>query len=563
MKYRAYPRLVCLFLVLTPAWAFANDLLTRTLDAVRDAETVEMAGVPLLSGRLLADFYAKRGGEFVWTDPRRVRALLDLVEESRSAGFSPHDFHAETLGGMVAGGALDEVGESERIAMDVLLSDALLRYVHHTRYGKVDMVAIDPKWNDRAPAPAEKLIAEMSGALEAENMGAFMASRFEEPFWYRDLKKGLAAYAAKAHLEDLPPLPGGRLLTRGDRNSRVPPIRERLILFGDEDLVEPEDPTLFDEALRQAVMGFQRRSGLSADGIVGPATVGAMNAPFDEKRLAQIRINLERMRWLYEDLPPDYLFVDVADYQVRLIRDRRIQWETRVIVGTAEAQTPMFRDEMDHLVFNPTWSVPISIQKKMGRVSASYTLIDRRTGRKVSGGDASNYRRYQLVQKPGPRNALGRVKFMFPNRHSVYLHDTPSRGLFGRSRRALSHGCVRVQDPERLAELVLDGSSWDRAAIDRIIGAQRTRYINLDEHLPVLLYYLTAYADASGTHFRPDIYGRDAALREAFLAGPARGARIAFPEPQEPAEDERHPPNSSGDEDGASSNGVRLTRAER
>ncbi|EGV33131.1 ErfK/YbiS/YcfS/YnhG family protein [Thiorhodococcus drewsii AZ1] len=559
MKVRVYLRFVCFCLALTPALASSNDLLTNTLRALKDSRTAALSGVPLLSGRLLADFYAQRDDAFVWTDPARVRALLALIEASESDGFSPSDFHAETLKAMSAGGALTASGESERIAMDILLSDALLRYVHHTRYGKVDPVILDPKWNDRPPVSADKLIAEMSGALDAESMSTFLASRIQEPFWYRDLKQSLASYLAKAHLKDLSSLPGGRLLAQGDRDPRVGMVRERLRLLGADSLADPLDPTRFDADLRQAVMDFQRRQGLSHDGVVGPATIAALNSPFDEQKLNQMRINLERMRWLYQDLPADYLFVDVADYQVRLIRAGEILWTTRVVVGTPDAQTPMFRDSMEHLVFNPTWTVPVSIQKAMGRVSARYTLVDRRTGHKVSGGNASNYKRYRVVQQPGPKNALGRVKFMFPNRHAVYLHDTPSKSLFGRSRRALSHGCVRVENPEHLAELVLQGSSWDRAAIDRVIGAKRTRYVNLDQELPVLLYYLTAYADASGVHFRPDVYGRDQALRDAFLGGPSLNVRIVFPEP---ADDSKVPSvNPSDGEDDASPNGVRLTRS--
>jgi len=240
---------------------------------------------------------------------------------------------------------------------------------------------------------------------------------------------------------------------------------------------------------------------------------------------------LERMRWLYQDLPGDYLFVDIAAYQLELVRNHEPVWQTRVVVGTGENQTPMFRDKMEHLVFNPTWSVPRSIQKKMRGVPSDYKVIDRRTGRRVHPSNPTDHRRYRLVQQPGPRNALGRVKFMFPNGHAIYLHDTPSRHLFARSRRSYSHGCVRVQEPLDLAREVLAKQNWDMSQIQRVVDSGRTRYVNLDEHLPVLLYYLTARADEQGrVGFRQDLYERDASLFAA-LESPSGADRLVFKEP--------------------------------
>lgn len=524
-------RSLLLLFVLAPTLAHPVSLLENTLESLRDADTAMVDGVPLLSGRLLADFYHQRGNEVVWTDPVRLRAFLEVLEDSHRDGFAPEDFHAGVLRALISRQSLADLPEAARIGADIKLSDALLRYVHHTRFGKLDPVAVDPKWNDRAPVPAGQILADMQGALDAEDVRGYLAARFEPPFWYEDLRRALGDYAGMARLKDLTPLPSGANLAIGSRGPRVALVRERLQWVGVDADHWSGDLELFDEGLRSEVIAFQRRLGLSPDGIVGPATLAALNRPFEPEKLEQIRINLERMRWLYHDLPPDYLFVDIADYRVHLVRAGEIRWSSRVIVGKRDAQTPMFRDRLEHLVFNPTWSVPLSIQKKMGRVSAHYTLVDRRTGRKLNGGDASNYKRYRVVQKPGPANALGRVKFMFPNRHAVYLHDTPSKGLFRRSRRALSHGCVRVQNPFQLAELVLDRPTWDQARIRRVVRGNRTRYVNLDQSLPVLLYYLTARADGQGrVSFRPDIYGRDESLRRAFT-GPVLEIRVAFPDP--------------------------------
>lgn len=319
-----------------------------------------------------------------------------------------------------------------------------------------------------------------------------MSALFPRPFWYDDLKKALQRYTAHTALARLPPLPAGSNLVQGSRHPRVAMLRERLARIDGAAVSASSDDDLFDTSLHESVVSFQRRSGLTADGVVGPSTLAALNGHGDETKAGQIRINLERMRWLYQDLPEDYVFVDVAAYKVHLARGSDFVWSTRVIVGTPETQTPMFRDTMEHLVFNPTWTVPVSIQKKMARVSGDYRLVDRRTGKQVGGGNGGDYTRYRLVQAPGPKNALGRVKFMFPNSHAIYLHDTPGKAAFGRQARALSNGCVRVQDPLALAEAILDQPGWDRSGIDRVVERGRTRYVDLADRLPVLLYYLTA-----------------------------------------------------------------------
>jgi murein L,D-transpeptidase YcbB/YkuD len=525
--------LLCLFVAVS-ATASESGLLRPTLDSIRDARTVAVEGVPLLSGRLLSEFYAERGDVLAWVDSERISELSELVQRSVSDGFRPDDFHAERLHRLGSPGVLDSLTGNERVGADLVLSDALARYVHHHRYGKLDPVAVDSKWHDRAPASSEVILADMIRALDGADLETSLTERFPRPFWYEDLKHALQRFTTRASLAGLPPLPAGSNLARGDRHPRVAKLRERLARLDGAVVSEPSDSDLFDAALHEAVLSFQRRSGLTADGVVGPSTRAALNGHGDETSADQIRINLERMRWLYQDLPEDYIFVDVAAFKVHLVRDGTFAWSTRAIVGTPETQTPMFRDTMDHLVFNPTWTVPVSIQKKMGRVSGDYRLVDRRTGRQVGSGDARDYRRYRLVQAPGPRNALGRVKFMFPNRHAIYLHDTPGKAALGRQARALSNGCVRVQDPLALAESILDQGSWDRSGIEHVVERGRTRYVDLADNLPVLLYYLTAFADEQGkVGFRRDIYGRDEALRAAFSA-PVLHTRISFPEP--PAE---------------------------
>jgi murein L,D-transpeptidase YcbB/YkuD len=515
---------LCLLLGAGPATADLAATLSPfvgTDDAPAEPPTLALADgqTEPYSPRLLAELYAERDYRPAWDD-RRARTMLALARQSRADGFLPADFHAEAIEAVLATDALAATDASRRTSAELLLSDALLRYIHHFRFGKHNPRHVNPDWTFVEPADAERLKADMAHVLATPGMAEELAAMLPSPAFYRNLKKGYRRYLAIADRGGWKDVPGGPNLRVGARDPRVPLIREHLEVIDGFDPGGVAAPEVYDEDLAQAVKGFQRRSGLAADGIVGPNTLRALNVPLDE-RLLTIRANLERMRWLYDDLPADYLFVDLAAFELYLVRDHEEAWRTRGVIGTVEDQTPMFRDEMEYLVFNPTWTVPRSIEKKKFKgVPDGYKRVR-------SGGQ------YYLVQEPGPRNALGRVKFMFPNGHAIYLHDTPSRYLFKRSRRTYSHGCVRVHDPLTLAERVLDAPVWSRANIDRVVRRGSTRWVHLDEFLPVLLYYLSAKADAAGrVGFRRDIYDRDQRLL-AMLDEPVSGAeRIAFTEPQ-------------------------------
>ena len=500
------------------------------------------SGLSLFSPRLIREFYAGRDFQLAWS-PAQAEAMLGLANASVEHGLQPADFHAEAIRALIAASRLASSAlataedATARWRADLLLSDALLRYLHHLQYGKHNPRHLDPDWTFVDAIDAAELRTEMQTVLTAEDLQAAVLALLPAPPFYEQLKAGYARYRALSDQAQAEggwrPIPSGPNLKIGMRDGRVPRIREQVAVLDGERFAPPSDPEIYDKALYESIRELQGRSGLAQDGVIGPRTLAALNQPLDQ-RLAAIRANLERMRWLYHDLPPDYVFVDIAAFQVELMRNHEPVWSTRAVVGTGENQTPMFRDEMDHLVFNPTWSVPSSIQKKMRGVPSDYRVIDRRSGRRVYPSNPTDHRRYRLVQQPGPRNALGRVKFMFPNGHAIYLHDTPSRHLFARSRRPYSHGCVRVQDPLDLAREVLVTQNWDATAIERVVANGRTRYVNLNEHLPVLLYYLTTRADERGrVGFRDDVYERDARLLAA-LEGPPGAGRIVFREPPEP-----------------------------
>ena len=305
--------------------------------------------------------------------------------------------------------------------------------------------------------------------------------------------------------------------------------------YGDVEL-ETDDPQFFDADLGEAVRRFQSRHGLVADGLVGASTLQVLNVTPAE-RIDQIRINLERARWLREELASadDFVIVNIAGFYVRLFEGGQARWESRVIVGTEYDQTPIFAADMKYLVFNPTWSVPRSIireemipdmKNNPAYLSAgNYQLLDA-AGRAVSPASVDwssigpdNFP-YGIVQQPGPDNALGRVKFMLPNEHAVYLHDTPGQELFARTGRTFSHGCVRTENPlEFAARLLADQAEWSAAAIDNLVASGETSTVFLSEPLRVFILYWTAEPAAEGgVRFYEDVYGRDAAVLEALNA---------------------------------------------
>lgn len=442
-----------------------EPLLRVTVESIRDIGPLVVGDIPLESGRLLANFYASRGYRLAWERPEQVEALLLVVDESRADGLDPADYHLPLLRRLSKPDSLATLPPAQRIAADLQLCDALLRYSYHIRFGRLDPVAVNRAWNHRKAIPAENLIQSMEQVVSASDTLSVLRALAPQPFFYAKLRQALGEY------------------------------------------------------------------GGTAGSSLGGVGVTALNKPQDSNKVELIRMNLERMRWFYDDLPADYVLVDVGGFMAHVVRDGRIDWSTRVIVGTPKAQTPSFRDEMEHVVFNPTWTVPPSIQKKMRGVSSKFKVVDRHTGRPLGAANLSDTQRVSLVQGPGPTNALGRVKFMFPNDHAVYLHDTTTKGLFGQPVRAYSHGCVRVQNPLKLAEVILQHSQWDKSQIDRVVASNKTKYVFLKERLPVLIYYLTAKANDSGqVEFRSDLYGRDAALRTA-IKGPPSPLRIRFPAP--------------------------------
>ncbi len=396
---------------------------------------------------------------------------------------------------------------ADRAEADLKLSAAAVLYARDARGGRLDPARlsrfITPKL-DLASADAVLTRLTPAGA----NAGALLQAYNPGQPGYLALKAKLASLRAQQPNRAVPMvrLPKGPALKTGMRDARVPLIRARFGIGG------AQDATAYDEGVATAVASFQRQRGMKASGVLDPATVAALAGPAPDRQEADLLANMERWRWLPADLGRTHVFVNIPEFKVRVIRDGRVLDEARTIVGKPDSPTPIFSGEMTYAVVNPSWTVPPSILKSqfLPGLARDPNYAARLGYQVVKRGNGIAIR-----QPPGERNALGFIKFMFPNDHAVYLHDTPNRSLFSRSERALSHGCVRVDDPFRFAQVVL-GPRWPTERLKGLIG-KGERTVMLPEKIPVHLAYFTLEADANGTlRSLPDLYGVNARVKVAL-----------------------------------------------
>jgi len=325
-------------------------------------------------------------------------------------------------------------------------------------------------------------------------------------------------------------IPNGERIELGDRDERVPLVRARLVATGDL-AVSGGDPALYDEFVLEGTRRFQSRNGLTPDGVIGPRTLAAMNVPV-AYRIKQLAINLQRLNKLSESLGRRYVFVNIAAQEVEAVTDGKVELRRRVIVGKEDRQTPEYTSAISFIALNPYWNVPISIAERelipKARRNPGYLarlgIRVYRGGREVNSRTVdwaqTSARDVRLRQDPSPRNSLGTVKIHFNNPYAVYLHDTPSKSLFGRTARTYSSGCVRVQDVHDLTEWLLSETpGWDtREQIDAALNAHRRIDVRLAETVPIYMLYLTAWVDEHGVvNFRDDIYDIDRRVRTSSL----------------------------------------------
>jgi L,D-transpeptidase YcbB len=537
-------RPLCVLLVLVAAWlapalaparplAVPNAALRERVERLREGPAL-VRGQSIAAAQVLHDLYASREFAPAWTSPSARAELLRAIREAANDGLDPQDYHLAALEQLEAETGQTDAAEDLWHDYDLLQSDALARLLYHLLFGKLDPAELSPEWNfshDVHRGPPAKFLQSV---IDAPSLYAEIEREKPQHEMYRKLRAELAHYRELRARGGWPSLPNGPTLKPGERDRRVVPLRARLAVTGE--LVAPAraseiDAPAFDDSVAAAVRAFQNANGLEADAVVGADTLTALNVPIDA-RIGQIEVNLERGRWLLHDLDPTFAVVNIAGFRVYYLRDGKLVWSGRAQVGKPFRQTPIFRSTITYLVLNPTWTVPPGIfandilpalKRDPGYLAKRGLRVVDAEGRPVTvpidwATMTPGSFPYMLRQEPGPDNALGRVKFMFPNEYSVYLHDTPSQALFAKSERAFSSGCIRVENPLELARLLLEGQpGWDAEAIAAAVASGATRTLTLQHKVPVLLTYWTAWVDRDGVlQFRSDVYGRDAKVRAAL-----------------------------------------------
>lgn len=463
--------LLWLLVTALPPPAYGEDiqaLIRGRVETLRTSGELRIAETTVTSHRLLPRFYQSRGFAPAWSNPQALNSLLRAIQASAADGLEPRDYH---LAPIQAALKQEQRSPVQRAELDLLATDAAIRLGYHLLFGKVDPERLDADWNLAREGTDFKPVTVLQQAIDARRVHeAFEELKPKHPFYGR-LKQALARYRAIQAAGGWELIPAGPTLKKDQSDPRVPALRGRLALSGDLPSSIPATRSeQYDGALEAAVRRFQARHGLKADGIIGKGTLEAMNVSV-QRRIDQIRINLERGRWVLRGLSQRLVMVNIAGFELYLARDGQRQWVTRVQVGKPYRQTPVFRSEIRSIVLNPTWSVPPTVLaadmlpaiQRNPAYLAKHRLQILDAGGKIvnpahvkwSTYNAANFP-YRLEQEAGPENALGRVKFLFPNKYAVYLHDTPKTELFGESSRAFSSGCIRVENPLRLAELLLE-----------------------------------------------------------------------------------------------------------
>ena len=502
----------------------------------------------------LPRFYSGRAYQPAWTNTTgplpAIHDLISAIMHSRLEGLQPADYHLAAIQSLLH--ELLHTLEVDQppamqslVDLELLCTDAFLLLASHLAAGRVNPETIHSKWI--VNNPQAELAALLQKAIENDRIEASLQMLKPPHSGYHALGDMLAHYRLLDRSVAVPPITAGPKLFKGIRGHRVHQVRERLVLLGDLASGDSPLPDLLDDELEAAVRQFQQRHGMTADGVVGKRTLAALNVPLKE-RIRQIELNMERWRWIPHDLGERYLLVNIADYQLSVVENHRKVMDMKVVVGRNFRHTPVFSDVMKYLVINPYWNVPtkIAVKDLLPRARKDHTYLNK-MGFKVYSSwkeDATELDAasidwakiapdsfvFRLRQEAGPANALGRVKFMFPNRFAVYLHDTPSKNMFKRTHRGFSSGCIRLEKPLELAAYLLQGQAGGtRGEIAAAIASGERIVLPVKAKIDIHLLYWTAWVDDSGIlHFRDDIYGRDLPLAAALKERQPR--RISNPD---------------------------------
>lgn len=485
----------------------------------------------------LNEMYRGNGLQPFWVhDGRpdsRAADILAVLEGAESHGLDPASYFTDKIRQY-----WDSKDTTGLVRLDILLTMGMVRYVADQREGRIEPRQVDPVLFETARDAEVDWNALLQAAFAAPDMNAFLEQQAPPLLQYRRLREKLSEYRQIDAEGGWPLIPDGETLKPGEEDQRVAIVRQRLVATKELPTKDMAS-TLFDESLAEAVKRFQARHNLKPDGVIGKQTMAAMNVPVAD-RIEQIVINMERYRWLKRFNDDRLVVVNIAGFRAAAGKPGAFDLTMPVIVGKAYHATPVFSEMIKYVEFNPYWNLPASIARTetLPKLKQDPLYLQKHNMRIFQGWEEGapeldstsmdwskiserDMNRYRVRQDPGPNNALGTLKIMFPNKYSVYLHDTPAHGLFKQEQRAFSHGCIRMSRPAEMAAWVLGGEEqgWNLEKVNGIIKKRERQVVVLDEPIPVYILYRTAFVNPEddALYFYEDIYERDKLLAKSFF----------------------------------------------
>jgi murein L,D-transpeptidase YcbB/YkuD len=469
--------------------------------------------------------YLNNEGSIYWVGTGRMTPFIQRLEDAQFDGLNPDDYPVDTL--IDVRDSIDPNDSYSAAQAELYYSAFFVAYAADLKIGRIAPQKVDPRlFRNRKTIDVLRVLTELN---KQRDPSKFLSNFEPHNEHYQALKRMMRLYATQADEGGWPVIEQGVALKPGMSDPRVPKIRSLLAFTGDYTWQVTGSP-IYDRQLAIAVQSFQQRHGLEAKGLIGKQSVIAMNVP-PQERLQQITLNMERWRWMPDNLGENHLLVNLAAFEMQRVQSSVIVDRMDVVVGAVATQTPEFSDEMEYVEFNPTWTVPYSIatREMLPKLRANpmeYAAeFDVFLSGKLTSWGAIDWYAYSpgkfpftFRQRPGPNNALGKVKFMLPNKYNIYLHDTPSKEKFASTSRAFSHGCIRLSRPFDLAYAIIGSlPGWSEQRVDDVVASGQLTRVSLPRKLPVHLIYSTAFKGENGIEFRPDVYGRDRKLYNALF----------------------------------------------
>jgi murein L,D-transpeptidase YcbB/YkuD len=483
--------------------------------------------VLLYAEKGLPEFYEKIGYTTIWQDPKKANEAINEITMAWQNGFNPNDYHLEAIKKLQNSKNADDL-----LKFDILLSDGLMEYGYNLKHGRLDPESLDPSWNFPERHFAGDAMEKFIASINNDQLKSFIAGLSPQSHLYQLIKEALIVYTGYVKTGGWETLSLATTLHPSDNSSFIPQLRKRLIKEGYK--IDDNSSQSYDEQLVKQVKLFQTNNGLGDDGVIGKNTVKAFNVTAQSK-VNKLKASLERDRWVDFGSVDEFIVINIAYFHLYFIDHHKFAYSSKVMVGRVNKETPIFSNKVETVVLNPTWTVPFSISstetlsklKRDPQYLKKHNMVLLNSKGAIvpdAGIDWNKYKTghfpYTVRQEPGPHNALGQVKFLFPNKYSVYLHDTPEKYLFVKDDRAFSHGCIRLQNPLDFALFILNRDQpgkWTAERIQEIIKTKKTDNVNLKTKVPIFIMYWTAAINADNqVYFAPDIYNRDPAIIKAL-----------------------------------------------